>query len=142
MTAVVISTNAYLLGGFSDGEPTKTFLTVSLPALIYKATSQSKKVDTPTSWKTLSDTPLYLSAPFTTHNRLLAAGGFDDSKEDVPRTSIATTQSPSSGRKLEIFLSHAGRCSCVVLPSTELLVVGGGFPTSKFCLQSDYSMGF
>ena len=130
VTVVVISTNAYLLGGISDGERTKAFLTVSLPALIYKATSQSKEVDTPTSWKTLSDSPLYLTAPFTSHHRLLAAGGEDDSKED---SSHIYCYNPVTNQweKVGDLPEPRWRCSCVVLPSTELLVVGGGIPNEN-----------
>ena len=125
MTPVVISNTANLLGGYTDNKQTKTVLSVSLPALINKATSQSQEVNTPTSWKVLPDSPLYRSAPFTFHNMLLTAGGRDDSRE---ASSHIYCYDPvtSQWEKVGDLPEPRYACSCAVLPSTELLVVGGG----------------
>ena len=130
MTPVVISNTAYLLGGYIDGKRTKTVLTVSLPALINKATSQSQEVNTPTSWKVLPDSPLKSSAPFTSHNMLLTAGGFDDSMEDSSHI-YCYDPVTSQWEKVGDLPKPRYVCSCTVLPSTELLVVGG-WPRSNF----------
>ena len=124
MTAVVISNTTYLLGGFIDDKRTKTVLSVSLPALINKATSQSQEVNTPTSWKVLPDSPLYRSTPFTSHNMLLTAGGRDDSREDFSHI-YCYNPVTSQWEKIGDLPEPRYGCSCTVLPSTELLVVGG-----------------
>ena len=124
MTPVVISNTAYLLGGYIDGKYTKTVLSVSLPALINKATSQSQEVNTPTSWKVLPDSPLYCSAPFTSHNMLLTAGGWDDSREESSHI-YCYDPVTSQWEKVGDLPEPRWRCSCTVLPSAELLVVGG-----------------
>ena len=124
MTPVIISNTAYLLGGYIDDIQTKTVLTVSLPALINKATSQSQEVNTTTSWKVLPDSPLYRSVPFTSHNMLLTAGGQYDSGEDSSHI-YCYDPVTSQWEKVGDLPEPRWGCSCTVLPSTELLVVGG-----------------
>ena len=124
MTPVIISNTAYLLGGLIDDNYIKPVLSVSLPALINKATSQSQEVNTPTSWKVLPDSPLKASAPFTSHNMLLTAGGRDDSEEESSHI-YCNDPVTSQWEKVGDLPKPRFWCNCTVLPSTELLVVGG-----------------
>ena len=62
------------MGGYNLAWRNKTVYHVDLIKLIAKAKAFSK-LDTPTFWQTIQDTPLELSAPLSIGRSLLAVGG-------------------------------------------------------------------
>jgi hypothetical protein len=136
LTATIGST-CYLMGGYvSDMSALKRVLSVSLDELISQA--QVSKPDgvssppTPSPWQILPDTPLKYPAPLALNGTLLAVGGSRDSRA---RNTIYDYR-PESKEWVEAgeMPAERAKCSCIVLPSGEIMVVGTNYtsiPTAE-----------
>ena len=96
---------------------------VSLPDIVSQSFAQSTVTKSPPLWCCLPDTPLDNSAAISLHGYLIAMGG---SHDNHTRTDIYLYQ-PESKQWTKVGDLPTAReyCSCVVLPSGELLVAGG-----------------
>jgi hypothetical protein len=134
LTATIGST-CYLMGGYAFK---KQVLSVSLDELVSQA-QVSKPVSasshpTPSLWQTLPDTPLEFSAPLALNGTLLAVGG--RSKQDglfkARNTIYAYHPERKEWVKVGEMPTERSQCSCIVLPSGEIMVVG----TIKFYMSN------
>ena len=117
LKSTLIGNTLYLMGGFDHTSPTKTVHHVDLDELVAKALSN---LDTPTLWQTLQKVPLVRSAPLSIGRSLLAVGGED------PSSSIHLYQPDTSWWvKVGDLPTARYSCTCSVLPSGEVIVVGG-----------------
>ena len=96
---------------------------VSLPDIVSQTVDQSTASKSPALWHCLPDIPLRNSAAISLHGYLIAVGGTDGNRT---RKHIHLYQ-PESEKWTNVGdLPNAREyCSCVVLPSGELLVAGG-----------------
>ena len=96
---------------------------VSLPDIVSQTVDQSTTSKSPALWRRLPDTPLSCSTAISLRGYLIAVGGDHDNRT---RTDIHLYQ-PESEQWTKVGDLPNARCycSCVVLPSGELLVAGG-----------------
>ena len=116
LTSAIVDDNGYIVMN------SKQVFCVSLPDIVSQTIDQSTS-KSPTLWCRLPDTPFEGSAAISLRGYLLAVGG---SHDNYTRTDIHLYQ-PESEQWTKVGDLPNGRyyCSCVVLPSGELLVAGG-----------------
>ena len=124
MSAAITCNTLYLLGG-SLG---KKVLSLSLSAL-----TQTDKL--PAQWHILPDTPLEDSTAIAVHGFLLAVGG----SHGEQRTSAIHVydQEKNVWSKVGDLPTERKYCACCLLPSGEILVVGGEDRNNKWTNQMD-----
>ena len=116
LTSAIVDNYGYLV------TDSKQVFRVSLPDIVSQTVNQSTS-KSPTLWCRLPDTPLSYSTAISLHGYLLAVGG---SHDNCTRTDIHLYQPESEQWTKVGDLPNAREyCSCVVLPSGELLVAGG-----------------
>ena len=117
LTSAIVDHYGYLVMN------SKQVFRVSLPDIVSQTVDQSTASKSPTLWCRLPDTPLRCSAAISLRGYLLAVGG---SHDNYTRTDIHLYQ-PESEQWTKVGDLPSARyyCSCVVLPSGELLVAGG-----------------
>ena len=111
---------------------------VSLPDIVSQTVDQSTASKSPALWRRLPDTPLSCSTAISLRGYLIAVGGRHDNRT---RTDIHLYQPESEQwTKVGDLPNARWYCSCVVLPSGELLVAGGydesSVPTSRVDVAS------
>ena len=131
--ATLCGDQVYLLGGWvQDDKPSKSVFTCSLAALLQSCQTQSLGARLNTLslarrrkvWHQLADTPVTISTCASLHGRLLAVGGCDsDGKETTAIHMYNTTT--NSWEVISHMTTPRHQCLVVVLPHTELMVVGG-----------------
>ena len=119
LKSTLIGNTLYLMGGWDHTRPTKVVHKVDLNELITKAVS---KQATPTLWQSIEDTPLKFSAPLSVGGSLLAVGGYDDHT-----SSSIHLYRPDTRKWMKVGDLPTARynCTCSVLPSGAVIVVGG-----------------
>ena len=116
LTSAIVDNYGYLV------TDSKQVFRVSLPDIVSQTVDQSTS-KSPTLWCRLPDTPLSCSTAISLRGYLLAVGG---SHDNHTRTDIYLYQPESEQWTKVGDLPNAREyCSCVVLPSGELLVAGG-----------------
>ena len=116
MTSATINNLGYIVTN------RKQVYRVSLPDIVSQTVDQSTASKSPALWRRLPDTPLSCSTAISLRGYLIAVGGH---YENI-RTDIHLYQPESEQWTKVGDLPNARRyCSCVVLPSGELLVAGG-----------------
>ena len=101
----------------------KQVFRVSLPDIISQTVDQSTASKSPALWCRLPDTLVSCSAAISLRGYLLAMGGRHD---NLTRTDIHLYQPESEQwTKVGDLPNVREYCSCVMLPSGELLVAGG-----------------
>ena len=123
--SATIGNMCYLLGGFNKRGASKKVFGVCLDDLISQAVSQPANASappTPSLWQSLPDTPLAYSTALAFNGALLAVGG------DYSGSSPVHVYQPSSNSWVKAGGMPTKRCDsgCIVLPSGEVLVAGGG----------------
>ena len=117
LTSTILQDDCYIV------MDSKKVFCVSLPDIISQTVDQSTTSKSPALWSRLSDTPLWYSAAIAFRGSLLTVGGY------YKRTSYTDIHlyQPESGKWTKVGDLPNARyyCSCVVLPSGELLVAGG-----------------
>ena len=117
LTSAIVDNYGYLVMN------SKEVFRVSLPDIVSQTVDQSTS-KLPALWCRLPDTPLSCSTAISLHGYLLAVGG---SHHNYTRTDIHLYQPESEQwTKVGDLPNVREFCSCVVLPSGELLVAGGG----------------
>ncbi len=130
LTPAVVGDTLYLLGG--NTWPNNQMFSISLPALVSHDTSTSQA---PLPIWEVTDTDLMFSTAVSLHDSLLAVGGEDDQNRPSSTISLYSSQTRQWTKFGDVpaALSH---CSCTVLPSGELIVLGGWidriFPTKLY----------
>ena len=125
MSSATIGNMCYLLGGFTKGGASKKVFCVCLDDLISQAVSQPASASappTPSPWQSLPDTPLTLSTALSFNGALLAVGG------NHPESLAIHIYQPSTNSwvKAGELPTKRSASGCIVLPSGEVLVAGGG----------------
>ncbi len=120
LTPALVGDTLYLLGGVS-GSPNKQLFSTSLPALVSHATSTPPA---PPPTREVSDAELTHSTAVSLHNSLVAVGGEDDRNR---YSSAIHLYNPQTKRWTKVGAGPAALslCSCAVLSSGELVVLGG-----------------
>ena len=120
-SATICGDQLYMLGGLDDKDKTKSVLTCSLRELLQSSSSSSSSSSV---WRRVTDTPAYLSTCTTVNGELLAVGGCD---EDTKAISFIHKFNPTTNSWDHISGTSIARHSClvVVLPTNEMMVVGG-----------------
>ncbi len=119
LTPAVVGDTLYLLGGFTGpSSPNKQMFSISLPALVSHAVSTL-----PPTWE-VTDTELTWSTAVSLHDSLLAVGGEDDQGRYSSAISLYNPQT-RQWTKVGDVPAALSSCSCTVLPSGELIVLGG-----------------
>ena len=115
----------YMLGG-SDGKGmTKSVLTCSLTELLQSSSSSSSSI-----WHRVADAPAYYSTCAAVNGELLAVGGND--KDRKPTAAIHKYNPTTNSWDLISNMPTARYWSLVVvLPTNELMVVGGNTSSSS-----------
>ena len=117
LTSAIVDNYGYLVTN------SKQVFRVSLPDIVSQTVNQSTS-KSPTLWCRLPDTPLRYSTAISLRGYLLAVGGSHDN--GTRRTDIHLYQPESEQwTKVGDLPNARDYCSCVVLPSGELLVTGG-----------------
>ena len=121
-----IGNMCYLLGGFTEEDASKKVFSVCLDDLISQTASQpasasAPPIPVPSPWQSLPDTPMDSSTALAFNGALLAIGG------DLGSSAIHMYQ-PSSNSWVMAGELPTPRCTsgCIVLPTGELLIAGGG----------------
>ena len=125
VSSISIGNICYLLGGFTKGVQFKKVFSVCLDDLVSQAVSQSASASappTPSPWQCLPHTPLTYSTALAFNGALLAVGGNRSGSSSIH------IYQPSSNSWVKAGELPTNRCDsgCIVLPSGEVLVVGGG----------------
>ena len=117
LTSAIVDNYGYLV------MRTKQVFRVSLPDIVSQTVDQSTASKSPALWCRLPDTPLSCSTAISLHGYLLAVGGYHDNHT---RTDIHLYQPESEQwTKVGELPNVRQYCTCVVLPSGEVLVAGG-----------------
>ena len=117
LTSAIVKNNGYLVTA------SKQVFCVSLPDIVSQTVDQSTASKSAALWRRLPDTPLRCSTAISLRGYLIAVGGYHDNRT---RTDIYLYQPESEQWTKVGDLPNARQfCSCVVLPSGELLVAGG-----------------
>ena len=133
-----IGNMCYLLGGFTKGGPgsSRKVFNVCLDDLISQAVSQpasasAPPIPVPSPWQSLSDTPMFGSTALIFNGALLAIGG------DESGSSAIHMYQPSSNSWVVAGELPTKRCysGCIVLPTGELLIAGGGWDETRRMIQ-------
>ncbi len=120
LTPALVGDTLYLLGGNSGlSSPNKQMFSISLPALISHATSRAP----PPAWE-VTNTDLTSSTAVSLHNSLLAVGGEDDQDRHSSAIRLYNPQTRQWAKVGDVPAALSS-CSCTVLSSGELLVLGG-----------------
>ena len=125
VTTALIQDELYLVGGTLE-----QLLVVNLQDIIHSSTSTTTK-----TWRTLPAPPLERSAAITIHGALLAVGGYPGNERS---TAIHVyQQATNSWSKVGDLPCPRSDCSCILLPSGELLVAGGRDSNGKRTARVD-----
>ena len=125
ITSTIDQDNWYLITN------TKQVFCASFPDLVSQTVSNSNASKSPALWCRLPDTPLGYSAATTLRGSLLAVGGLCD--DGTSSTDIHLYQSESEKwTKVGDLPTPCYYCSCISLPSGELLVVGGEKSSARY----------
>ena len=117
LTSAIVDNHGYIVTS------SKQVYSVSLPDIVSQTVDQSTASKSPTLWRRLPDTPLERSTAISLRGYLIAVGGRHDNRT---RTDIHLYQPESEQwTKVGDLPNVRYYCSCVVLPSGELLVAGG-----------------
>ena len=117
LTSAIVDNHGYIVTS------SKQVFRVSLPDIVSQTVDQCTPSKSPTLWRRLPDTPLSCSVAISLHGYLIAVGGRHDNRT---RTDIHLYQPESEQwTKVGDLPNTREYCSCVVLPSGELLVAGG-----------------
>ena len=117
-SSVICGDHLYMLGGLDDKGETKSVLTCSLTELLQSSTASSPV------WYRVADSPAYLSTCAGISGELLAVGGHDENGEAT--TAVHKyTRTTNSWRLISNMATARWRCPVAVLPTSELMVVGG-----------------
>ena len=132
LTSAIVDNHGYIVTS------SKQVYRVSLPDIVSQTVDQSTASKSPALWRRLPDTPLENSTAISLRGYLIAVGGRHDNRT---RTDIHLYQPESEQwTKVGDLPNVREYCSCVVLPSGELLVAGGhdsyGQPTSRVDVAS------
>ena len=133
MSVVTVGNNCYLCGGYETWKLSNTrrsVLCASIASLLENASPQhAKNPQTDSPWKTLPDVPYYFSTATTMGGCLLAVGGStaaDFRKGNTKATIHAYIPGSSSWVYIGDLMCPRDRCIAALLPSGELLIIGGG----------------
>ena len=123
-SSVICGDHLYILGGWDDEDKTKSVLTCSLTELLQSSTASSPV------WHRVADSPAYVSTCAAVNGELLAVGGCDkkdkDTTKEVDTTAVHKyTPSTNSWCLISDMATARWRCLVAVLPTSELMVVGG-----------------
>ena len=130
MTSTILKDSCYFV------TDSKQVLRVSLPDIVSQTISQSTTIKSPALWYLLPGSPLTCSAAITLHGSLLTVGGRYDN--DTSSTAIYLYQPESKEWTKVGELPNARRyCSCVLIPSGEMLVAGGYNSSKQITSQVD-----
>ncbi len=121
LTPALVGDTLYLLGGQSDSSSNKQMFSISLPAVISHATFTSRAP--PPAWE-VTDADLTYSTAVSLHNSLLAVGGKDDQDRLSSAIRLYNPQT-RQWTKVGDVPAALSSCSCTVLSSGELLILGG-----------------
>jgi N-acetylneuraminic acid mutarotase len=130
VTSATIGNMCYLLGGFTEEGSFKKVFSMCLDDLISQATSQPAIVNAPpipmpSPWQSLPDTPMKFSTALAFNGALLALGGDDIGYSG---SSAIYMYQPSSNSWVVAGELPTKRChsGCIILPTGELFIAGGG----------------
>ena len=112
VTTTIVQNKLYLIGGTLDET-----LVGNFPDIIHSSTSATTK-----TWHTLPAPPLEWSAAITIHGALIAVGGCHGNMDG---TAIYVYQPATNDWQIGNLPCPRAPCSCILLPSGELLVAGG-----------------
>ena len=117
LTSAIVDDYGYLVMN------SKKVFRVSLPDIVSQTVNQSTS-KSPALWCCLPDTPLSCSTAISLRGYLLVVGGHHD---NLTRSTDIHLYQPESEQwtKVGDLPNARSYCSCVVLPSGELLVAGG-----------------
>ena len=135
-SATICGDRLYLLGGCDTNDMTKSLLTCSVPDLLHPNQPPSVPslgerlkralllADQWQVWQKVADVPVYRSTCTTINGQLLAVGGWDS---NCSATGAVYRYNPTSNSWEVISHMPTARDQCLVavLPSSELMVVGG-----------------
>ena len=128
-SATICEDQLYMLGGF-DKDGTKSVLTCSLTKLLRSCSEIS-----PSSvWQRIADVPVYRSTCAAVNGELLAVGGVD-TKDKTTSAVHKYNRTTDSWDIISNMPTARYRCLVVVLPTNEVMVVGGyleSTPSSLF----------
>ena len=114
MSSAIVNDTLYLLGGSLLNQ----VFSVSLPAL-----TQADKP--PTQWRTLPDAPLNSASVVGVHGSLLAVGGKTLGCCKYSSAIHVYDQEKNMWNKFGDLATARSSCSCCLLPSGDILIVGG-----------------
>ena len=134
--SATIGNMCYLLGGFTDKSESKKVFRVNLDDLISQAVSQPASasalpIPVPSPWQSLPDTPMDQSTALAFDGALLAVGGYKSG------SSAIHMYQPSSNSWVMAGELPTKRCysGCIVLPTGELLIAGGGWDETSQTIE-------
>ena len=132
-SSTICGDHLYMLGGWNDNDKTKSVLTCSLTELLQSSSSSSSS----SVWHRIADAAAYRSTCAAVNGELLAVGGCD---ENSKATSAIHKYNPTTNSWDLINNMPTARYDClvVVLPTNEVMVVGG-CSAGHFCNNIEIS---
>ena len=129
-SATICGDRVYILGGENANIKTKSVLTCSLTELV-RSSSLSSSV-----WDGIADAPAYRSTCAAVNGELLMFGGCD--KQYKPMSAIHKyNRATNSWDLINSIPSPKYNCLVAVLPSQEVMVVGGSSNTTEVEVEID-----
>ena len=135
-SATICGDHLYLLGGIDTNDVTKSLLTCSVPDLLHSCRPPSgpplgerlkgalSLADQRQVWQKVADVPVYRSTCTTINGQLLAVGGSDSNYSGIDAV-YRYTPTSNSWEVISHMPTARYWCLVAVLPSSELMVVGG-----------------
>ena len=134
-SATICGDRLYMLGGNDTNDKTKLVLTCSLPDLLHSCQPSSlggrlkralTRADQHQVWQKVANMPVYWSTCTTINGQLLAVGGRDSSYNSDTDAVYRYDPTSNSWEVISHMPTARRWCLVAVLPSSELMVVGGG----------------
>lgn len=135
-SAAICGDHLYMLGGWDDKEnKTKSVLTCSLTELLQSSSSSSSSV-----WHIVADAPAYHSSCAAVKGQLLAVGGCNENYKETAAIH-KYNQRTNTWEHISDMPTARYFCLVAVLPTNEMMAVGGhfgGWNTDKVEIASIY----
>ena len=132
-SATICGDHLYMLGGVDDKGMTKSVLTCSLTELLQSSSSSSSV------WQRVADVPAFRSTCAAVNGQLLAVGGCDEdfkAKADIHKYNPTT----NSWDHISNMPTASYLCLVVVLPTNEIMAVGGDISYAKNTTKAEIAI--
>lgn len=132
-SGTICENKIYILGGFINSAPDATVITCSVPELLLSASVSESTTKSLNVWSKIRSVPTTLATCITYRGNLLAIGGFSRKNNSNWDSVMVYKPFYNTWKHIVFMIKPRERCFASVLPSGEVLVVGGFGSDNKEC---------